>query len=461
MHFLEITMRCVAIVFFMVSAVFCFPSSLPAASLYIQSNAPGAQVQIDGRSSGQTDRNGLAYISDLSPGSHKLSLSLEGYEPHSETIQVHARLTTFLKVSLDIQDKIPPEIRLISPEPSRGITPATLNRDTVQVIGLARDNNGVMSVTVNGNPAVLNAPDTEELKLLPGNTVKFSTKLKLIPGDNRILVEAVDRAGNLTSLAQVIRREALEPDLKTSLNMSCRALLIGISEYRQWPKLANPIFDIQSLDKELKINYGFQTNVLLNPTRSEILNGIRTYYSERFSDNDQLLIVLSGHGYFDDLTKTGYFVSTEGKKQTDDPALESLIPHSVLYDWITNIPCKHILVVIDACFSGTFFQDIALRGEDERYRELPPKDYILKKMQFKTRIAMTSGGKEYVPDGRPGQHSPFMRKFLEGLRSYGGEDKILSVDQLKANYMDRIFPLPRMEDIRGNEPGSGFLFIAK
>jgi hypothetical protein len=73
---------------------------------------------------------------------------------------------------------------------------------------------------------------------------------------------------------------------------------------------------------------------------------------------------------------------------------------------------------------------------------------------------LTSGAKEYVPDGRPGEHSPFVRKFLDALRNYGGEDKILTLEEI-STYVERVNPQPRLGEFGANEPGSDFLFIVK
>jgi hypothetical protein len=75
-------------------------------------------------------------------------------------------------------------------------------------------------------------------------------------------------------------------------------------------------------------------------------------------------------------------------------------------------------------------------------------------------LYLSSGGKEYVPDGRPGQHSPFTRKFLEALRSYGGEDGVLTINEI-LSYIEKVDPQPRFGEFGNNEPGSDFLFIKK
>ena len=94
------------------------------------------------------------------------------------------------------------------------------------------------------------------------------------------------------------------------------------------------------------------------------------------------------------------------------------------------------------------------------YAELSKPEFIKKKLKFKTRRYLTSGGKEYVPDGRPGHHSPFTRKLLEALRSYGGKDKILTVNEL-IFYIEKVDPQPRYGEFGDNDPGSDFIFIAK
>ena len=81
-------------------------------------------------------------------------------------------------------------------------------------------------------------------------------------------------------------------------------------------------------------------------------------------------------------------------------------------------------------------------------------------MKFKTRKFITSGEKVYVPDGRPGQHSPFVRGLLEALRSYGNKDGILTFGDI-IKYIERVKPEPRAGEFGGNEPGSDFILVAR
>jgi hypothetical protein len=142
-----------------------------------------------------------------------------------------------------------------------------------------------------------------------------------------------------------------------------------------------------------------------------------------------------------------------------DLSNSSYISHSNLRTIINNIPCKHIMLTMDVCFGGTFDQFIASRGIEDMSK-VERDQFIQRKLKHKTRLYLTSGGKTYVPDGRPGAHSPFARRFIESLRSYGGEDKVLTSNEV-LSFVEKVTPEPKHGEFGDNEPGSDFLFIAK
>jgi len=289
----------------------------------------------------------------------------------------------------------------------------------------------------------------------------FEKQVRLKVGDNNLKVLVENKDGGLASGTRVITYT--EPVIATNtIPLSDRrdyAVIFGTDNYEEWGDLTNPVNDSRTIGKELEENYGFKVEVIENASKREVLLKIREYAKKSYLPEDQLLIFFAGHGQFDELTKTGYLVTTDSKKR--DEIKETYLSHSILRDVINNIPCEHVLLTMDACFGGTFDPVIAKagsRGEDDY--ELTATEFIKRKLRFKTRKFLTSGGKEYVPDGRPGAHSPFARKFLEALRNYGGKDRILTLTEM-ATYMERLEILPRSGEFGDNEPGSDFVFIAR
>lgn len=292
----------------------------------------------------------------------------------------------------------------------------------------------------------------------------FKRTARLREGDNNLkLVVTNADGGQATSTRLVTYASSSLATTAHGISIDSRrdiALLFAVDEYDEWGDLTNPINDAQTIAAELKEYYGFTVEVITNPTKRDMLTKLREYAKRSYLPTDQLFIFFAGHGQFDEITKTGYLVAKDSRKF--DEIKESYLSHSLLRDYVNNIPCEHIFLTMDACFGGTFDPLIARagsRGEEDSY-ELTQTEFIKRKLRFKTRKFLTSGGKEYVPDGRPGAHSPFARKFLEGLRNYGGSDKVLTLTEL-STYMERLEIIPRSGEFGDNEPGSDFIFIAR
>lgn len=280
-------------------------------------------------------------------------------------------------------------------------------------------------------------------------------------GENEIIIIFEDSLGNVYSNTNTINYSFDAIAATSGKNRTDYALIIATDEYNDWGNLTNPIFDAKTIEEDLLKNYGFETELLLNPSKTEILSKIRAYSAKSYLDQDQLFIFIAGHGQFDAIFTEGYTVCKDSRK--NDPTKESYISHSTLRTYVSNIPCKHILLTMDVCFGGTFDQSIARagsRGGDDVYKEISTSEFIARKLKYKTRKYLTSGGKEYVPDGRPNQHSPFARQFIKALRDFGGPDKILTLGEL-ISYVEKVDPQPMFGEFQGNEPGSDFVFVAK
>ncbi|HLF33983.1 MAG TPA: caspase family protein [Cyclobacteriaceae bacterium] len=238
------------------------------------------------------------------------------------------------------------------------------------------------------------------------------------------------------------------------------ALLFATDHYDQWNALVNPINDANAIAEELKNNFGFEVELVTNATQDSMMRKLKQYADKSYMDNDQLFVFFAGHGQFDESFKEGYLVCKDSK--LNDAGKISYLSHSNLRSIINNIPVKHIFLVMDACFGGAIDPLLAMQGyRGEEYdAEMSNAEFIVNKLKFTTRKYLTSGGREYVPDGIPGHHSPFARRFLEALRSYGGRDKVLTIPEVYS-YVENLQPVPRAGEFGRNEPGSDFIFVYK
>jgi hypothetical protein len=126
------------------------------------------------------------------------------------------------------------------------------------------------------------------------------------------------------------------------------ALVVGNSDYDSLPKLGNAATDARAVERVLRESYGFQTRLLVNATRSEIVAALSDY-KRSLSVDASLLVYYAGHGHRDAEARKTFWLPV-------DATLED-VSGWIVADEMTNgvrvIPAHHVLVVSDSCYSGT------------------------------------------------------------------------------------------------------------
>jgi hypothetical protein len=337
------------------------------------------------------------------------------------------------------KDRVAPTISITSPSTSRALKKS--NESRVQILGNATDSSGIAEVTINGTMATIDAN---------GN---FSGEAFLKIGENTLLVSATDTFGNTASKSITVVREGGVVAQKTDATLGnvgrYKALLIGVENYqdKNIKSLDNPIKDAIAFDKILKNNYGFETVVLKNPTRAEIIKAFDTIRKE-LSKNDSLLIFYAGHGHWDEEDKLGYWLPANAKK--DDTA--EWLPNSSIKDQLSRIKTKHTLLVADACFGGGIFKTRKAFDDDRVASEL---------YKLPSRKAMTSGTLKEVPD-----ESIFMKYLLKRLEE--NKNSTLSAGGLFGSMRDAVINnnslglVPQYGEVNGaGDEGGDFIFVRR
>lgn len=242
-----------------------------------------------------------------------------------------------------------------------------------------------------------------------------------------------------------------------SMNRKDYALIFATDRYDHWSDLVNPIDDAHAMAKMLRENYKFEVEIVENGSIEEVWSILRGYNERNFNPQDQLLVFFAGHGHYDETFGEGYVVASNSLK--NDVAKTTYISHNRLRGVIDNIPSEHILLAMDVCFGGTL-DPVLARSRGLQSYTVSVSDMLIRKFDKRTRKYLTSGGKEYVSDGIPGSHSPFMSKLLYSLGTLGGEDRVLTMSEIKSN-MENLSQVPRFGSFGSDETLSDFVFIAK
>jgi len=294
----------------------------------------------------------------------------------------------------------------------------------------------------------------QELKMVVAKT------LTLLEGENllEVVAENVDGQKTISQRKVHIGSAGLADAIK--LDRTDYALVFATDQYDHWSDLVNPVFDSRTIAEELKTTYGYKVEMVENATQELVLKKLREYAEKKYQPLDQLFIFFAGHGTYDQTFGEGFVVTRES--QVNDLGKTTYLSHNRLRSIVNNVPCEHIFLAMDVCFGGTFDAVLASSrgGEEEVYREQNKAEFITRKLTYKTRRYLTSGGKTYVSDGIPGKHSPFARNFIEALRSRGGRDGVLTLPEM-FTFVERLKIQPRFGEFGDNAPGSDFIFVAK
>ncbi len=230
------------------------------------------------------------------------------------------------------------------------------------------------------------------------------------------------------------------------------ALFFAVTDFDHWQDFPSGTADqVRQIAEELKGNYGYQVETILNPTRKTILDKLTNDYGKRlFAPKDQLLVYFSLHGHYEE-GGTGALIPKDGKLQ--DPTYDSWITHPILEDLLNRIPCEHITLALDACYSGTFGPEYRSKPETPAWETAD--DCAAKTanaLRYKSRLYLTSGGVERTPTT-----SQFADKWLEALR-LRNTDGLLGFHEL-FDVLSEANPRPMFGDFRGHVKGGDFVFM--
>lgn len=185
------------------------------------------------------------------------------------------------------------------------------------------------------------------------------------------------------------------------------ALLIGIDQYANVKHLATPVRDVTDLAVLLMASYGFrQEDVWLLLDGQASRRGIFDSFEAMFQmakSEDSVLIYFAGHGV-EGKSQSGYWLP-----QDADTTSSSYIANSELIGFIERLKAKHVLVISDACFSGSFFEGTDTESVGTKY-------HFIDLYNTPSRWVITSGNRTTVDDrGLDYKNSPFAHHLLNYL----------------------------------------------
>jgi len=299
----------------------------------------------------------------------------------------------------------PPAIEIIDPPVlrTRGVQTIAFGLEEREIVGRVTAPAGLVSFHVNDRPCEL---DDRGL---------FRVPVRIAEDPTRVAVVAVDRQGKRSTFefdltaggGGAAGTRSPEPDVQFG---DFHALVIGNDDYARMPDLQTARRDADAVAAVLRDRYGFETTVLHDADRYQVLSALNDL-RKRLDEDDNLVVYYAGHGELDDAVQRGYWLPVDA--DPDNPA--NWVSTTEITDQINVIPARHVLVIADSCYSGTLTRSSLARLETGMSPEAR-RNWLRQLVGKRSRTALSSGGIQPVLDAGGGGNSVFARALLDVLR---------------------------------------------
>ena len=354
-----------------------------------------------------------------------------------------------------------PQISIDKTDKTRDLSISTASTYGV-IKGIVNDESGIKQVLINGIEAQIITPSQEDIsaRRISGRWSYFTGNPEMQVNENRIEVTAYDNYNNKT--VEFISMDTGRADTWTNTDRlpdpsgfgRNYALVIGNNNYKHLSDLDTPLNDSREVEKVLREEYGFETKILADATRKDLLGSLNEF-RKRLTENDNLLIYYAGHGHFDEATKKAYWLPVDAEQEdATDWIMVDDITTSIM-----RISSKHILIVADSCYSGTMTRSVDINLKPNETREL----YLTRLFDRKSRTLISSGGNEPVADNEGNGHSVFANVFIRSLRDMKEPaftaDELFNKQNIKESVGGRSGQMPEYNYIRDSGHDNGdFIF---
>ena len=246
------------------------------------------------------------------------------------------------------------------------------------------------------------------------------------------------------------------------------AFVIGIDAYGKVSPLATAVRDATRLAQVLAEQQHFEVHPpLLDADRAALQRLLHETLPQQVAADDRVLFYFAGHGVAGDGDDgpAGYLVPADG--DPTDPA--SFVPMAELQQALQALPCRHLLLILDCCFSGAFRWASTARAlgtlmpkriykerfdrfvTDPAWQVITSAAYDQKALDVLQGKATGDRGQATAEDGSA--HSPFALALFDGLAGAADAvvdregDGVITATELYAYIRDRVEPA----SLRANE----------
>ncbi len=201
-------------------------------------------------------------------------------------------------------------------------------------------------------------------KILPTNDFQVMSPERETTSLWRDSLKGLQRWANANGLGKALQ-EIIQgpPPFRSSY-----ALLMGVSDYKRMDRLPRVTDDLNNLSRVLRA-LGFTVVRVENEklTLANVRSPQAFFETASIGPDDRLLVFFAGHGFrrIEGRTERGYLALIDAAN--GEANRQNTIAMEEFVAWAQRVPAKHLLVLLEACFSGLAVggRDVQMMGEED------------------------------------------------------------------------------------------------
>ena len=239
----------------------------------------------------------------------------------------------------------------------------------------------------------------------------------------------------------------------TSEFTASHAVVIGINDYTNGiPRLSTATNDARRLAEILHNDHAYAVELLVEGvTRARLVDLFTQTLPQQVSKDDRLLVYFAGHGIALDGEDgpAGYLIPQDAKREESS----TFLAMTELHGWLSALPCRHLLAIMDCCFAGAFrwastrdVQPLPTTIYRERYERFirDPAWQVITSAAYDQKALDFLKGDSLGARGAQGAHSPFAAALFQALAGAGdlvpkdGGDGVITAAELYLYLRDEV-----------------------
>ena len=186
---------------------------------------------------------------------------------------------------------------------------------------------------------------------------------------------------------------------------------MGVSDYKRMDRLPRVTDDLNNLSRVLRA-LGFTVVRVENEklTLANVRSPQAFFENASIGPDDRLLVFFAGHGFrrIEGRTERGYLALIDAA--SGEANGQNTIAMEEFVAWAQRVPAKHLLVLLEACFSGLAVggRDVRMMGEEDAAAHHTPDPVALYDLA-------RDSGRYLVMAGDENQRVPMADKWGGGL----------------------------------------------